>query len=62
MPMVRADLGIGFVPEKMIGDESQIIKIKLNRPLPECDICFVKRSGEQLPAAAKELENMILRK
>lgn len=62
MPMVRADLGIGFVPEKMIGDESQIIKIKLNRPLPECNICFVKRSGEQLPAAAKELENMILRK
>ena len=59
MPMVRAGLGIGFVPEKMIGDESQIIRIKLNRPLPECDICFVKRSGEQLSAAAKELENMI---
>ena len=62
MPMVRADLGIGFVPEKMIDDRTRVFKIKLNRTLPECDICFVKRSGEQLSAAAKELENMILRK
>lgn len=59
LPMVEADLGIGFVPEEFIGDNSQIIKIDLMEELPERNICLIKRKNSSLSVAAKELEKMI---
>lgn len=62
IPMVRAGLGIGFVPEhtalEASGDGSTHI-LQLLEPLPERSICLLKRKDSPLSAAARELERMI---
>lgn len=63
LPMVRHGLGVGFVPEQFIssGFGEGVSAIDLDTPLPLRDICMIKRSGESLSIAARELERMIIK-
>ena len=60
IPMVKADLGIGFVPKKFIKESDGIYVIDTEKPLPKREIRMVKRSDRTLCLAAKELEKLIL--
>lgn len=59
LPMVKADLGIGFIPEAMVND-GEVFIIDLIEEIPERKICLMKRKGEPLSIAAKELERLII--
>lgn len=63
VPMVRSDLGIGFVPEhaaKEAAADGSIHILSLRQPLPERSICLLKRKDLPLSIAARELERMLL--
>lgn len=63
LPLVRNDLGIGFVPEEFLTNEpynSNLHIIDLIEPIPQRSICLIKYSGRSLSIAAKELEHMLL--
>ncbi len=59
LPMVKADLGIGFVPEEFLEDGGGICRIDLKEQIPKRNIVIIKRKGQPLSVAAKELERMI---
>ena len=58
--MVKADLGIGFVPQDFINGADGINIIETEKPLPEREIRLIKRREQPLGVAAKELERLIL--
>lgn len=60
LPMVRADLGIGFVPPEFLTDAKDVTVIETETPLPEREIRIVKRRDQPLSVAAKELERLLL--
>lgn len=60
LPMVKAGLGIGFVPKEFLADVEGIFPIETEKPLPEREIRIVKRCEQSLSVAAKELERLIL--
>lgn len=63
IPMVRSDLGIGFVPEHTAIEEAcagGVHILRLQQPLPERSICLLKRKDLPLSIAARELEKMLL--
>ena len=60
LPMVEADLGIGFVPEEFLEKWSNVCRIDLEEKIPERNVVVIKRKGQSLSVAAKELEKMIL--
>lgn len=60
VPMVKADLGIGFVPQDFINGADGINIIETEKPLPEREIRLIKRREQPLGVAAKELERLIL--
>lgn len=63
IPMVRSDLGIGFVPEhtaKEAAADGSIHILELQQALPERSICLLKRNDLPLSIAARELEKMLL--
>lgn len=60
LPMIKADLGIGFVPEPFITSEDRVIRIDLAEKLPSREICLIKRKNQPLTVAAKELEKILL--
>lgn len=60
LPMVEADLGIGFVPEEFLRNENGVFKIDLKETIPDRNIVLIKRKEQPLSVAAKELERMIL--
>lgn len=63
LPMVRHDLGIGFVPEEFLLEEPQssgVYRLRLTQPIPSRSVCMVKRMDRSLSIAARELEKMIL--
>ena len=63
MPMVKNDLGIGFVPEEFIineKDQNSFCVLSLAEEIPPRYISMVKRTDTSLSPAAKELERMIL--
>lgn len=60
LPIVEADLGIGFVPEEFICPSSNVKIIDLEEKIPKRNICIIKRTDQPLGIAAKELERMIL--
>lgn len=65
LPMVKNDLGIGFVPEEFVrqaADHRNIFVLNLKNEIPPRSICLVKRTDRSLSMAAKELERMILEK
>lgn len=60
LPMVRSDLGLGFVPEDFITGVNDIFTIKTTEKIPMREICLIKRKGQLLSMAAKEFEKMML--
>ena len=58
LPMVAADLGVGFVPEEFLQSEDVNI-IDLKEKIPERNIVLIKRKEQPLSVAAKELERLI---
>lgn len=63
LPMVKNDLGIGFVPEELLAEgenENHVFKLRLKEQVPSRSICYVKRADQPLSLAAKELERMTL--
>lgn len=64
LPMVKNDLGIGFVPENFLLGESEatgVFRLRLIETIPPRSVCMVKRTDRPLSIAAKELEKMLLR-
>lgn len=59
LPMVEADLGVGFVPEEFLRGRTDICRINLNEEIPKRNIVLIKRKKQPLSVAAKELERMI---
>ena len=60
LPMVKADLGVGFVPSDFLKDGDGICKIDLKERIPQRDIVLIKRKGQSMSAAARELERMLM--
>ena len=60
VPMVKADLGIGFVPEEFLEGIEGVSVIETEKPLPKREIRVVKRCEQPLGIAAKEMEKLIL--
>ena len=61
LPMVKADLGIGFIPREFLSGIEGVYIIETEKPLPEREIRIVKRHEQTLSIAAKELERLILK-
>ena len=59
LPMVKADLGIGFVPVEFLEGVTGVSVIKTEKPLPLREIRIVKRHDQALSVAARELERLI---
>lgn len=61
IPIVKYNLGIGFVPEQFLHDEpSGIYRFELSEQMPPRDICVVTRKAHTLSLAANALGKMIL--
>ncbi|MBP1577092.1 MAG: LysR family transcriptional regulator, partial [Oscillospiraceae bacterium] len=63
LPMVKNDLGIGFVPEEYLettGQEDNVFVLDLKEEIPERFICLVERRDHHLSMAAKMLRAVIL--
>lgn len=63
LPMVKHNLGIGFVPEMFLEQDSEkekFIRLKLNCNIPGGSICLVTKNDRTLSIAAKKLTNMLL--
>ena len=60
LPMVAADLGIGFVPQEFIKEWENVHILDLEEKIPERNIVLIKRKEQPLSMAARELEKMIL--
>lgn len=60
LPMVKADLGIGFIPKAFLNGAEGVCVIETEKPLPKREIRIVKRHEQPLGIAAKELERLIL--
>lgn len=61
LPMVKADLGIGFIPREFLQGVEGVFVIETEKSLPEREIRIVKRHEQTLSIAAKELERLILK-
>ena len=63
IPIVKHNLGIGFIPEQFLYDEPNgIYKLNLKDRIPTREICVVTRKGHSPSLAARELEKMMLEK
>lgn len=63
LPMVKNNLGIGFVPEEFLAEypiEQGVLRLSLTEEVPHRKVCFVKRKNHSLSIAAREMERMIL--
>lgn len=63
LPIVKSDLGIGFVPQEFLADEDpdNIIRLNIKEEIPPRSICLIERTDQPLSIAAKALEKMILK-
>ncbi|WP_207705994.1 LysR family transcriptional regulator [Clostridium sp. HBUAS56010] len=62
IPVVRKNLGIGFVPEEFaipFLKDKDILEIKLHEQIPKRQICIVSDNNRPLGTAAKEFQNML---
>ena len=65
LPLIKHNLGVGFVPEDFLMDDhdsSGIYRIPLSVELPKRSISFLKKKNHTLSLPARELERMILEK
>lgn len=63
LPVVRSNLGIGFVPREMLFGEPErtgIFPIALSEPIPPRSIYLFQRKTQPLSIAAKRLQQMLL--
>lgn len=63
LPLIRAGLGIGFLPEKTAleaAENGSVRILELAEQTPERIICLVKRKDTPLSIAAEMLEQMVL--
>lgn len=63
LPMVRNNLGIGFVPKEFLSDLSEntgVHVLTLTQEIPPRSICLVRNREIPFSIAAKELQKMIL--
>lgn len=60
LPMVRSDLGIGFVPEEFAQGAEDIIILDLEEDPPLREICLIKQRSRSPGIAARELERLIV--
>lgn len=63
LPMVKANLGIGFVPEVFLqGEEVEktIFKLDLRDPIPQRDICLLTHTGHPSCPASKALKKVLI--
>ncbi len=62
LPLVRSDLGIGFLPVEFMEHETtrELRRLRMDPPIPPRDICLLKRRDVPMGIAASELERMIL--
>ncbi len=61
LPMIKSDLGVGFVPAEFLKNSQEVEIIDLKESPPERYVCIVKRTDHALSTAAKELEKLILK-
>lgn len=57
--MLKADLGISFIPEDMIKQSDNLHCISLAEEISPRHICLIKRKDHTLSIAAKKIEEMI---
>lgn len=63
LPLVKSDLGIGFVPEALIQQDTEsknIFVLQLEEQIPVRHVCLLKRTDTPLSIAAQEMEQMLL--
>ena len=63
LPMVKNDLGIGFVPEEFIrheADQRNLFVLELSDAALSRQVCLVKTQDRSLSFAAKALEKMLI--
>lgn len=58
--MVKANLGVGFIPTDMLKGEQDVYTIQLAESIPKREIRLIKRKDHTLSIAARELERLIL--
>ncbi len=62
LPMVKANLGIGFVPEEFLVGEAvgeSVFSVPLKEPIPPRKICLLTPARQPMGSAAQELRNML---
>ena len=61
LPMIKSDLGIGFVPTDFLEKEDMehLIILNIKPSIPKRNICILKRKDRALSIATSELEKMI---
>ena len=62
LPMVKYDLGLGFLPEFFAREpleKGEIIELQLAESIPNRSICLVHDSSRPMSAAAQTLERML---
>ena len=62
LPMVKSDLGVGFVPEALAREDilaGNVFELSLDTPVPKRPVCLLKQENQPLSIAARELERMI---
>lgn len=65
LPMVKNNLGIGFVPEEFLKNEADgasIRRLRLSEEIPERSICLIRNTEHPLSIAAARLERMLTEK
>lgn len=62
LPMVKNDLGLGFVPEAFLEEvqPEEVRVLSLTIPEPRRDICLVQKASQPLRVAAQEFRAMLL--
>ena len=62
--MIKSDLGIGFVPTDFLKKENMenLMILNMDPPIPDRNICILKRRDTPLSIAASELERLIQNK
>ena len=62
LPMVKNNLGIGFVPEEFLEEypNQGIISLELQETVPSRQVCYLRKKGHTMSVACREMEKMIL--
>lgn len=61
LPMIKSDLGIGFVPTDFLEKENmeQLVILNMKPSIPKRNVCILKRKDTSLSIAASELEKLL---